>query len=57
MGENKAQGSKNEIRMATSNHLKVLLNGFIYPAFMLDMDTCTMVTQLCVFVADSGLEN
>lgn len=48
--ENKAQGSKKEIRMATfgSSHLKTLLNDLICPTFMLDMDTCTMVTQLGV---------
>lgn len=48
--ENKAQGSKKAIRMAAfgSSHLKALLNYLICPAFMLDMDTCTMMAQLSV---------
>lgn len=39
MRENKAQGSKKEIRMATfsSSYLKMLLNDLIYPTFVLDM--------------------
>lgn len=53
MRQNKAQGIKKEIRMAAfdSNHPKVLLNGLICPTFRLDMDTCTMVTQLGVQLA------
>lgn len=48
--ENKAQGSKKEIRMATfgSSHFKALLNDLICPTFILDMDACIVVTQLGV---------